>query len=96
MPEPIFTPATKADIGDHDENISFAAVEKLIGTELAARVRDLSLEIYAQGAAYAADRGIIVADTKFEFGLDDDCSQHIVTTVQKYILIFFQLKDYCL
>lgn len=71
LPEPIFTPATKAEIGAHDENISFAQVEKLIGEDLAARVRNLALEIYSQGAAYAADRDIIVADTKFEFGLDD-------------------------
>lgn len=71
LPEPIFTPATKAEIGAHDENISFAQVEKLIGKDLAARVRHLALEIYSQGAAYAADRDIIVADTKFEFGLDD-------------------------
>ena len=71
LPEPIFTPATKAEIGAHDENISFAQVEKLIGKGLAARVRNLALEIYSQGAAYAADRDIIVADTKFEFGLDD-------------------------
>jgi len=72
LPEPIFTPATKAEIGAHDENISYAEVEKLIGAELATRVRSLSLEIYSRGAAHAAERGIIVADTKFEFGLDDD------------------------
>ena len=71
LPEPIFTPATKAEIGAHDENISFAQVEKLIGKGLAARVRNLALEIYSPGEAYAADRDIIVADTKFEFGLDD-------------------------
>lgn len=71
LPEPIFTPATKAEIGDHDENISFAQVENLIGKNLATRVKELALEIYSQGAAYAADRDIIVADTKFEFGLDD-------------------------
>jgi phosphoribosylaminoimidazole-succinocarboxamide synthase len=71
LPEPIFTPATKAEIGDHDENISFAQVEDLIGSEMAARVRDLAIEIYLQGARHAAERGLIVADTKFEFGLDD-------------------------
>ena len=71
LPEPIFTPATKAEIGAHDENISFAQVEELIGEDLATRVKNLALEIYSQGAAYAADRDIIVADTKFEFGLDD-------------------------
>ena len=70
LPEPIFTPATKAASG-HDENISFDAVERLIGPELAARVRDVSLRLYREAADYAAQRGIIIADTKFEFGLDD-------------------------
>ncbi len=72
LPEPIFTPATKAELGAHDENISYADVEALTGAGLAARVRTLSLEIYSRGAAHAAARGIIVADTKFEFGLDND------------------------
>jgi phosphoribosylaminoimidazole-succinocarboxamide synthase len=69
LPEPIFTPATKAETG-HDENISFAEVEKLIGAELAARVRDISIRLYKEAADYAAGKGIIIADTKFEFGLD--------------------------
>jgi phosphoribosylaminoimidazole-succinocarboxamide synthase len=81
LPEPLFTPATKAEIGDHDENISFAQVEELIGAELAARVRDLSIEIYTRGAEYAAERGIIVADTKFEFGLDDSGKLHLIDEV---------------
>ena len=81
LPEPIFTPATKAEIGDHDENISFEQVEALIGAELAARVRDLSLEIYKRGAAYAAERGIIVADTKFEFGRDADGKLYLIDEV---------------
>jgi phosphoribosylaminoimidazole-succinocarboxamide synthase len=81
LPEPIFTPATKAEIGEHDENISFSEVEELIGKTLAARVRDFALEIYAQGAAYAAERGIIVADTKFEFGLDDDDNLYLIDEV---------------
>ncbi|HEX2200088.1 MAG TPA: phosphoribosylaminoimidazolesuccinocarboxamide synthase [Burkholderiales bacterium] len=68
LPEPIFTPATKAESG-HDENISFAEVEKLIGSELAARVRDISIRLYREAADYAAAKGIIIADTKFEFGL---------------------------
>jgi phosphoribosylaminoimidazole-succinocarboxamide synthase len=72
LPEPIFTPATKAEQGEHDENVSFAVVADRIGTDLAARLRDLSLALYAAGAAHAADRGIILADTKFEFGLLDD------------------------
>jgi phosphoribosylaminoimidazole-succinocarboxamide synthase len=68
LPEPIFTPATKAESG-HDENISFADVEQLIGPELAARVRDISIRLYKEAADYAATKGIIIADTKFEFGL---------------------------
>ena len=71
LPEPLFTPSTKAAIGDHDENISFATTVDLIGRELAERVRDVSLELYAFGAAYALERGIIIADTKFEFGILD-------------------------
>lgn len=70
LPEPIFTPATKAESG-HDENISFAEVEKLIGPALAAKVRAVSLRLYAEASEYAAQKGIIIADTKFEFGLDD-------------------------
>jgi len=71
LPEPLFTPSTKAEIGAHDENISFDKTVDLIGQELAEKVRDVSLELYAFGAAYALERGIIIADTKFEFGLLD-------------------------
>jgi phosphoribosylaminoimidazole-succinocarboxamide synthase len=71
LEEPIFTPATKAELGMHDENISFEQVEKTLGGELAGQVRDISLAIYNEGAQYAQTRGIIIADTKFEFGLDD-------------------------
>ena len=81
LPEPIFTPATKAEIGEHDENISYAEVEKLIGAELAEQVRSLALEIYSRGRAHAAERGIIVADTKFEFGLDDDGKLYLIDEV---------------
>jgi len=70
LPEPIFTPATKAESG-HDENISFEEVEKLIGAELARRVRDVSIRLYKEASDYAASKGIIIADTKFEFGLDE-------------------------
>ncbi len=70
LPEPIFTPATKAEEG-HDENISFAEVERLIGKELAAKVRELSIRLYKEASDYAAKRGIIIADTKFEFGLNE-------------------------
>jgi phosphoribosylaminoimidazole-succinocarboxamide synthase len=69
LPEPIFTPATKAEAGAHDENIDYAAVERLVGPALAAQVREVSLRLYAEAAAYALARGIIIADTKFEFGL---------------------------
>src|SRR5437773_12417586 len=70
LPQPIFTPATKAAEG-HDENISFQQVEKLIGAEMAAKVRDVAIRLYKEAADYAATRGIIIADTKFEFGLDE-------------------------
>lgn len=69
LPEPLFTPATKAAVGDHDENISYGEVEKLIGPALAAKVRDTALALYAHAVDYARERGIIIADTKFEFGL---------------------------
>jgi phosphoribosylaminoimidazole-succinocarboxamide synthase len=70
LPEPVFTPSTKADEG-HDENIGFDDAVNLIGREMAERARDVSLQLYTQGAAYAAERGIIIADTKFELGLVD-------------------------
>jgi phosphoribosylaminoimidazole-succinocarboxamide synthase len=72
LPEPIFTPATKAEAGAHDENIGFAEVEARIGPALAREVRDVTLRLYAEAAAYAAERGILIADTKFEFGTDAD------------------------
>ncbi|HTY02645.1 MAG TPA: phosphoribosylaminoimidazolesuccinocarboxamide synthase [Rhodocyclaceae bacterium] len=70
LPTPLFTPSTKAEIGTHDENIDFATVEKTIGADLAARVRDAAIRLYKQAADFARTRGIIIADTKFEFGLD--------------------------
>jgi phosphoribosylaminoimidazole-succinocarboxamide synthase len=70
LAEPIFTPATKAAVGDHDENISFAQLEQLIGAPRAAELRDTAIRLYKAAAAYARTRGIVVADTKFEFGLD--------------------------
>ncbi len=72
LPEAIFTPSTKAEVGDHDENIDFAATVDLLGEELAIQVRDVSLKIYTEAAEYALAKGIIIADTKFEFGLDSD------------------------
>jgi phosphoribosylaminoimidazole-succinocarboxamide synthase len=70
LPAPIFTPASKAPAGSHDENISFSQVERTIGGEVAAKVRDISIRLYTEAADYAATRGIIIADTKFEFGVD--------------------------
>ena len=72
LPAPIFTPATKAEMGDHDENISFERMVDIIGHDLAQRVRSTSVQLYTEAAAYALTRGIIIADTKFEFGLDND------------------------
>jgi len=70
LPEVIFTPATKAEVGAHDENISFAQAERMIGKERAAEIRDVSIRLYREAADYARERGIIIADTKFEFGAD--------------------------
>ena len=81
LPEPLFTPATKAAVGEHDENISFAQMETLVGASLARRVRELALAIYMRGAEYARSRGIIIADTKFEFGLDADGGLYLIDEV---------------
>jgi len=78
LPEPIFTPSTKAAVGDHDENVSFEAVVERIGADLANQVRDATLAIYRYAAAYALDRGILIADTKLEFGLDEDGVLHVM------------------
>jgi len=72
LPEPIFTPATKAEAGAHDENIDFARMEAIVGRDLASRVRDVSIELYRTAAERALAKGLIIADTKFEFGLDTD------------------------
>jgi phosphoribosylaminoimidazole-succinocarboxamide synthase len=72
LPQPIFTPSTKAEFGNHDINVSFDEVIEKIGADKAEAIRDTSIRIYEQAAAYARDRGIIIADTKFEFGLDED------------------------
>ncbi len=71
LPEPIFTPAAKAEMGEHDENISFDKVIEMIGEKLAKQIREVSIDLYKAASEYAATRGIIIADTKFEFGLDD-------------------------
>ena len=78
LPEPIFTPASKAPAGMHDENISYAEVEKRIGAPLAARVRDVSLRLYTAAARYAESKDILIADTKFEFGLDPAGTLHLI------------------
>ncbi len=81
LPEPIFTPATKAAVGDHDINISFEQVADEIGGELAQQVRELAIAIYRRGSEYAIRRGIIIADTKFEFGLDSNGKLYLIDEV---------------
>ena len=81
LPAPIFTPATKAEAGEHDENIDFAATEKIIGTARAAEVRDTALRLYTEAADYALGKGIIIADTKFEFGVDAAGKLHLIDEV---------------
>jgi phosphoribosylaminoimidazole-succinocarboxamide synthase len=81
LPEPIYTPSTKAAVDQHDENVSFQATVDLMGQDLAEQVRDASLRLYKEAAAYALERGIIIADTKFEFGIDDKGVLHLIDEV---------------
>ena len=81
LPEPIYTPAPKAEFGEHDENISYEETINLIGEELASKVRDTAIEIYNFGVNHAKERGIIIADTKFEFGLDNDGNLFLIDEV---------------
>ncbi|MGH6609018.1 MAG: phosphoribosylaminoimidazolesuccinocarboxamide synthase, partial [Burkholderiaceae bacterium] len=81
LPEPIFTPANKAELGTHDENISFDRVQQKIGAERAFQIRSISLALYAAAAEYAATRGIIIADTKFEFGIDGEDNLRLMDEV---------------
>ena len=81
LPEPIFTPADKAPVGQHDENIPFAEVERRLGAPLARQLRDVALRLYREAAAFARDRGIIIADTKFEFGVDESGRLHLIDEV---------------
>ena len=81
LPEAIYTPSTKAEAGEHDENVGFEDTVKLLGRELAEQVRDVSLQIYTQCAEYALEKGIIIADTKFEFGLDENDRLHLIDEV---------------
>lgn len=78
LPQPIFTPAYKAEAGAHDENIDFAKVVELVGPEMAEKVRDVTLQLYTEAADYAKSKGIIIADTKFEFGLDKNGVLHLI------------------
>lgn len=81
LPEPIFTPAAKAEFGQHDENVDFQHVVDEVGIELAEKIRALTLQLYTEAAAFAASKGIIIADTKFEFGLDDEGRLHLMDEV---------------
>ena len=81
LPEPIYTPATKAEVGEHDENISYEKTVDLIGEELANRVRQIAIDIYNFGVNHAREKGIIIADTKFEFGLDSDGKLYLIDEV---------------
>lgn len=81
LPTPLFTPATKAEAGDHDENIDMETMRQLIGDDIAQQVRDVTMRIYEIGTAHAAARGIIIADTKLEFGLDDNGKLHLIDEV---------------
>lgn len=81
LPQPIYTPSSKASVGKHDENISYAETEQLLGKDIAARVRDISLQLYKEAAEYALSKGIIIADTKFEFGLDKEGNLTLIDEV---------------
>jgi phosphoribosylaminoimidazole-succinocarboxamide synthase len=81
LAEPIFTPATKAEMGDHDENIGFERMCDIVGAALAEKIRSVSIRLYSEAAAMALPRGIIIADTKFEFGLDDNCALTLMDEV---------------
>ncbi len=81
LPEPIFTPAAKAEVGAHDENVSFAQMVDALGTQRAEEIRDLSLQLYQAAAQYAQSKGLIIADTKFEFGIDDQGQLHLMDEV---------------
>ena len=81
LPQPIFTPAAKAEVGAHDENVDFAHVVREVGQDMAEKIRDITLRLYAEASQFAATKGIIIADTKFEFGLDDAGQLHLMDEV---------------
>jgi len=94
LPEPLFTPSTKAELGDHDENISFSKVVDLIGSEMATWLREKTLELYLFGARWAEERGIIIADTKFEFGIVDETPTLIDEVLTPDSSRFWPTEDY--
>ncbi len=81
LPEVIFTPSTKAAVGKHDENITFEQMEKMIGTDIANQVRSMAINLYSEAAKYAAEKGILIADTKFEFGIDGEGRVHLIDEI---------------
>lgn len=81
LPEPIYTPSSKAAVGEHDENVDFDHTVELVGRELAEKIRDISLQIYRSASEFALERGIIIADTKFEFGVDEEGTLHLIDEV---------------
>ncbi|MBI4965895.1 MAG: phosphoribosylaminoimidazolesuccinocarboxamide synthase [Desulfomonile tiedjei] len=94
LPEPVFTPSTKAQIGDHDENITFSRVKDLVGEETARWLRDKTLELYLHGARWAEERGVIIADTKFEFGVIDGVPSLIDEVLTPDSSRFWPMADY--
>ncbi len=81
LPEVIFTPSTKADVGEHDQNISFEKMKEIVGADVAEKVRDLAITLYKEAAEFAATKGILIADTKFEFGMDDDGKIYLIDEI---------------
>ena len=81
LPEVIFTPSTKADVGEHDQNISFEKMKEIVGAEVAEKVREMAITLYREAAEFAATKGIVIADTKFEFGMDDDGKIYLIDEI---------------
>lgn len=81
LPEVIFTPSTKADVGEHDQNISFEKMKEIVGADVAEKVRDLAIILYKEAAEFAATKGILIADTKFEFGTDDEGNIYLIDEI---------------
>ena len=81
LPQPIFTPSTKAPVGEHDQNISFEKMKEIVGAEVAEKVREMAITLYREAAEFAATKGILIADTKFEFGMDDDGKIYLIDEI---------------